>query len=811
MANATGKLRAGGLLAKQTNDAIKGLVSTTKSLLGPWGKVDQAAASFAKHVAISAQGMAELRKQTIQLGKDAKLGAFFGVRPEDLIKMQESYVKAVGRNVTQTNESLTNIAAMSSMFGEEFTIKLAERLERFGLNMTEASKYATKMYKDAAEYGVSYETMSNAVADNFHLAEQYTFQRGRDGLADMARKAIELRLNMSQAAAFANKVGDLEGAITTGAQLQVLGGAFAQFANPIQMLGESYNDLEALQDRMVEMFKGLGTFNKQTGQVEINGFNRKRAKAAAEAMGIDYSNIMEVVTRSAVVNEVEKQMQGLNQFNDEKLAEYVKNVATIENGKAGVVIKGEFRRLADITDRDKEDLRIIRNTQGENIQEIAKSVRSLDEIAKGIEDQKDILQSIATEKTIGQFSKNVAQGIGKTNWLLGLAVTTGITGEVMRSLGGFGGIGKGIFNKGGGGSPKPTGSGLSRGGKIALGTGIGLASAGLGVAGLVGFNQNRKARQNGEYERGSEEDRAKAKSNWGLIGGSIGTALGTLIPIPGLGSAIGGALGYGIGYGIGALRNIGAKKALQQKEDLRARGIDLHGDYTNKQMKILSKALEDGVLTNEEYGQFSRNLKKKLKKSGDMDIFPGLRNVNMSSENANLNAQNLYINANGHIDNGTRRAANGGLLNGPSHANGGMRIYGTNIEVEGGEFVVNKQATKNNIALLETINKIGKNTIIKPRKLENGGAIPVIPSVRKVSSVGESRSTEKKETLSVAPITLNVNGTIKLDAGNGNNIDLGELLKNTTFLQKLSRMVEEELNRGLHGGAMVVNRAMSNI
>ena len=810
MANATGKLRAGGLLAKQTNDAIKGLVSTTKSLLGPWGKVDQAAASFAKHVAISAQGMAELRKQSIQLGKDAKLGAFFGVRPEDLIKMQESYVKAVGRNVTQTNESLTNIAAMSSMFGEEFTVKLTERLERFGLNMTEASKYATKMYKDAAEYGVSYETMSAAVADNFQLAEQYTFQRGRDGLADMARKAVELRLNMSQAAAFANKVGDLEGAITTGAQLQVLGGAFAQFANPIQMLGESYNDLEALQDRMVEMFKGLGTFNKQTGQVEINGFNRKRAKAAADAMGIDYSNIMEVVTRSAVVNEVEKQMQGLNQFNDEKLAEYVKNVATIENGKAGVVIKGEFRRLADITDRDKEDLRIIRNTQGENIQEIAKSVRSLDEIAKGIEDQKDILQSIATEKTIGQFSKNVAQGIGKTNWLLGLAVTTGITGEVMRSLGGFGRIGKGVFNGGGGGSPKPTWAGASRWTKIGAGVGVAAGIAG-GVAGTVGLAQNQKARRRGEYERGSEEDKSKAIQSWSTIGSGIGAAIGSAIPIPVVGTMIGGLIGSAAGAGIGWLRNIGAEKALQRKEDLRARGIDLHGDYTNKQMKKLTKALEDGVLTNEEYEQFSKNLKKKLEKSGDMDIFPGLRNVNMSSENANLNAQNLYINTNGHIDNGTRRAANGGLLNGPSHANGGMRIYGTNIEVEGGEFVVNKQATKNNIALLETINKIGKNTIIKPRKLENGGAIPVIPSVRKVSSVGESRTTEKKETLSVAPITLNVNGTIKLDAGNGNNIDLGELLKNTTFLQKLSRMVEEELNRGLHGGAMVVNRAMSNI
>jgi hypothetical protein len=50
------------------------------------------------------------------------------------------------------------------------------------------------------------------------------------------------------------------------------------------------------------------------------------------------------------------------------------------------------------------------------------------------------------------------------------------------------------------------------------------------------------------------------------------------------------------------------------------------------------------------------------------------------------------------------KLADGGELKGPSHGRGGMRIHGTNIEVEGGEYVVNKYSTSKNKGLLTYIN-----------------------------------------------------------------------------------------------------------
>ncbi|MDH6309338.1 ElaB/YqjD/DUF883 family membrane-anchored ribosome-binding protein [Dysgonomonas sp. PFB1-18] len=57
----------------------------------------------------------------------------------------------------------------------------------------------------------------------------------------------------------------------------------------------------------------------------------------------------------------------------------------------------------------------------------------------------------------------------------------------------------------------------------------------------------------------------------------------------------------------------------------------------------------------------------------------------------------------------------GGLLNGKRHSQGGMRIEGTNIEVEGGEYVVNRESTSKNLGLVRYINSQRRE--LKPNDL----------------------------------------------------------------------------------------------
>lgn len=83
----------------------------------------------------------------------------------------------------------------------------------------------------------------------------------------------------------------------------------------------------------------------------------------------------------------------------------------------------------------------------------------------------------------------------------------------------------------------------------------------------------------------------------------------------------------------------------------------------------------------------------------------------------------------------------GGLLRGKRHSEGGMRIEGTNIEVEGGEYVVNRRSTAKNLGLISYINSQDKELqpgdmskffaqqpVFMPpamqRVMEEGGQIP---------------------------------------------------------------------------------------
>ena len=68
----------------------------------------------------------------------------------------------------------------------------------------------------------------------------------------------------------------IDGAITTSANLQVLGGSYAaNFANPLESLSMSLMNPEGLIEKFENMIKGKGTFNKETGMVEVSAIDRQ--------------------------------------------------------------------------------------------------------------------------------------------------------------------------------------------------------------------------------------------------------------------------------------------------------------------------------------------------------------------------------------------------------------------------------------------------------------------------------------------------------------------------------------------------------
>ena len=456
--NGVSKLQ-GGLRSIQ-NVVEGGFFNPLKSLAGSWGKADQAANDFGKTIGGNAKAVGQLRDETIKFANDTHIGAKYNTDIQGMIKLQESYSKQVGRNLQLTNTQRETLLATSKVMGDK-ALDFSKKLENLGIGLERSGDIAGKMFAEASKSGISFEKYSASVTENLTKVQSYGFRNGVEGLTSMAKKAAEVNLNISEAFKVADKIqsGGVEAAIKMGANLQVLGGSFAQFGDPMGMLYQGLNDMEGLQDRMIDMFSHMGQI--ENGQVKISGANRLRVNAAAQAMGISSDEMFNMINRQAVRGEIGKQM-GSRFDGDEELKELIMNTATLnKNNQAVVNINGQERRLDEISSDDKKYLQDMQKTQSEDIKDIAQILRGYTDIQEGF--TKEIENKKASSfSEIGKFTKMIYGKMSQSNVMLEIIKDAVLAQAIMSSIGSIsGGLGRGakkIFGKkgvGGGKTPTP--------------------------------------------------------------------------------------------------------------------------------------------------------------------------------------------------------------------------------------------------------------------------------------------------------------------------------------------------------------------
>lgn len=402
-----------------------------------------------------------------------------------------------------------------------------------------------------------------------------------------------------------------------------------------------------------------------------------------------------------------------------------------------------------------------------------------------------------------------------------------------------------------------TGKPASAGSKLANFAGS-RAGAALGGGALAGVMTGIGYLADGSF-KGDRSQQNKAIA--GTIGSAALGAVGGVLGGP-IGAMIGGELGKFAGEFFGKkvtetqtkLRN--EKKASLTRElgkgSEKAEAFEsLKGDYSRKQLQAIKDALKDGKITD---GELSPKIMKKMAESGDKELIEKFgskgakakMNEQIEKLNAKIDSGNFNMDTGefsiGNANFGTIEPiamARGGKLNGPSDINGpGMPIQGTNIVVGGGEYVVNAEATKKNEPILDKINSgatfkmaaggIMPTPVVKyadggklSENVGNPGAdkkmqIPVkisniIPNILKSpmaplpvrAAMGAMGMLENRrggiDKMEVAPIKLDVSGTIKLDAG-GKQVDLDSIINNPAFLTELSQMIERRLSDNANGG-----------
>lgn len=782
----------------ETIKGIEKIVEGTKKVYGvvqkltkPWADADHAASKFTKTIGGTKKAMDALTTDTLK-GVSRGIGLKFDLSSQELIEAQQNYLKGIGRNINIDNvakESMAAIARFSQDTGID-GLGMASQFENFGVNIEKTGDHLTEMFKDASKHGISFQSYSDNVAKNIKIAQNYTFRNGLKGLESMAKKATAIKLDMQQVANLADKVSTVEGALETSAKLQVLGGPFASMADPMGMLYEGLNDIEGLQDRVIKMIRNIGHFDKLTGEIKVSSFEKQRIKAAAEAMGMDYSGLMESVNAQARREEINKQIKasGIAGNFDKDFQELIKNTATIKDGKAGITINGEFKTLDQLDPKkDRETLIAMTRNESQDIKQIAIDLRSLVQKRSGLGKAYDAVQ--------GRMFSLLGRGESALLGMLGGGLTTAaLYGAVgLNNIGILGSIASGwskLFR--GGKSPKlPAGTKLNSAGRLinaktgrfvstkatskvattaatqGLGKSIlsGAAKGGvigtiMGIGGSIGNYYTNKAVAEGKMKAGSNKHKAAKMGSQAAIWGGTGMAIGSLFgPI---GTAVGGTLGAAVGAIIGHQQAQKYKNQDILDNQLKEKGISRKGDYGARKLRKIDKALQTG--------EISDRLRRRLLQEGDTDILKAIESKKETLEKKELEKKKVK----------EKNRMNIGVANisiGMAKFNNmGQGLMGLGVN----SFGIMGLATK------------GISSLIKGKE-EKGTP----SSFNKAKEKNVSNNDMK---LPSQTFDININGTLRLASDNGQSIDLiSELRGNPHLLSEVTRLIVDQMKKQTMG------------
>jgi len=399
----TGKMDVSGMADKMSSKLMKtgnpyamaagAVVQILKTAFEMYSKVDKAASDYARSVGGGTLAQVKMRRTAAEL---AVVMGEFGQRTynaEKILANMAETSEVLGRNLEYL--STADLKAITDLKDFGISNNTISDFDTLGLSVERVSEEIASIYGKASKHGLNAKAVTKAVADNLKMAQNYTFARGRKAIFEMAEKSTQLKFNLRDAEAFANKVGTLEGAMKTAAQLSVLGGNFAMQGNPMTLLYNALNDVEGLQDQMLAMTKNLVYWDENKQQLDMSAFDRQRIRATAEASGIDYGDFMNQAFNQERVRRISRELPaGL----DKDTAEYIKNIATLdEHGNARIQFhnekgdkEGEAQLLSDVLQKPELVAKLKGESEAKDIKEGA-TVGDILNNTRSIQDKLDDL------------------------------------------------------------------------------------------------------------------------------------------------------------------------------------------------------------------------------------------------------------------------------------------------------------------------------------------------------------------------------------------------------------------------------------
>ena len=358
-----------GDVLKQIKSDVNAISRAVDTLKGNWDELNDIAFKTARTMALSREQAEAFNQQLMTSTKE--LAAQFGINAKEIAEFQKNYAEAVGRNIILTKEQISHMAALSKITDSATAQKLVDEFDKVGAGIARATAYTGKLQERAKALGVSPSKATKMMADNIRLAASYSFRNGVNDIEKMALRATSLRMDMNAVMSATEKFANIEDAITNSANIQLLGGSFAQnFSNPMGAMYEAMADPKGFMDRIEKTIEGKGRYDEKTGTVQFDPVTMMQMREMAKTLGMSVEQLtnpaMAKVQNAKVTQELEAS-GAIGRFSPKEL-ELLQNLSRTnvdeKTGKHFVTFFKDGReQTKEISDLTKEELQIAKDSQ----------------------------------------------------------------------------------------------------------------------------------------------------------------------------------------------------------------------------------------------------------------------------------------------------------------------------------------------------------------------------------------------------------------------------------------------------------------
>ena len=239
-----------------------------------------------------------------------------------------------------------------TVLGSQGAAQMAASMEVFGMSIESTAGYVGDVVNMSEKMGVNSGKTLKILQQNLRKAQTVRFKGGVAGMAKMAAKSAAIRMDMSSALDLANQLFEPEKAIETAATLQMMGGAFARMADPIQLMFNARNNPAKL---MEDLASAAGSVAKRMGDgtYDIPAMELQKLQEIAKQTGLSFEEMVETAKTSARRNDIGKM---LNPNIDKEGRELIKSIAQFEDGKFKVDVDGKMVDVAKLSAKQVEKM-----------------------------------------------------------------------------------------------------------------------------------------------------------------------------------------------------------------------------------------------------------------------------------------------------------------------------------------------------------------------------------------------------------------------------------------------------------------------